>query len=322
MKGFDPRWSDFPDYILGITKEIWEGRCIAALNHLYAENIPVRFPSGLVRGNQAVINSALATLAEFPDRQLFGEDVIWSGNDEDGFLSSHRILSTATHLGAGYFGEPTGKSIAVRAIAECAAKDNVIYDEWLIRDTTSIVKQLGMDPKTFAANLIEGEGGVDVCIKPFTPAQDINGGYSGSGNDNKWGALFADILSRIMSKEMDVIRNHYDRACQIEHPGGATGYSWAKTEQLWMALRSALPTAEFKIEHQIGRDDPMMSPRAAVRWSLYGKHDGWGLFGKPTGADVYVMGISHAEFGPWGLRREYTLYDEVMIWKQILMQTG
>ena len=30
MKGFDPRWSDLPHYILGITKEIWEDRGIAA----------------------------------------------------------------------------------------------------------------------------------------------------------------------------------------------------------------------------------------------------------------------------------------------------
>ena len=24
MKGFDPKFRDFPDYIIGITKEIWE----------------------------------------------------------------------------------------------------------------------------------------------------------------------------------------------------------------------------------------------------------------------------------------------------------
>ena len=34
------------------------------------------------------------------------------------------------------------------------------------------------------------------------------------------------------------------------------------------------------------------------------------------------MGISHAEFGPRGLHREFTQYDEVAIWKQIEMQTG
>ena len=32
MKGFDPNGKDFPDYIIGITHEIWEGRNIASLH--------------------------------------------------------------------------------------------------------------------------------------------------------------------------------------------------------------------------------------------------------------------------------------------------
>ncbi|MEM9638069.1 MAG: nuclear transport factor 2 family protein, partial [Pseudomonadota bacterium] len=59
-----------------------------------------------------------------------------------------------------------------------------------------------------------------------------------------------------------------------------------------------------------------------LRWSLHGKHSGWGRFGAPTGAEVYLLGICHAEFGPWGLRREYVIFDETTIWKQILLQTG
>jgi hypothetical protein len=34
------------------------------------------------------------------------------------------------------------------------------------------------------------------------------------------------------------------------------------------------------------------------------------------------MGASHVEFGPHGVRREYVLFDETSIWKQILMKTG
>ncbi len=89
-----------------------------------------------------------------------------------------------------------------------------------------------------------------------------------------------------------------------------------------MGLRSALPSAIFRIEHQIGRVDPMLGPRSAIRWSLTGRHDGFGRYGAPTGADVHVMGVSHAEFGPWGLHRETTLIDDIAIWKQILLQTG
>ncbi|MEL6595678.1 MAG: nuclear transport factor 2 family protein, partial [Pseudomonadota bacterium] len=82
--------------------------------------------------------------------------------------------------------------------------------------------------------------------------------------------------------------------------------------------RAAFPSATFTVHHQIGREDPMMPPRAAIRWSLDGTHDGWGSFGAPTGAKVHIMGICHAEFGPWGLRREYALFDETSIWMQIL----
>ena len=51
MKDFDPRWTDFPDYIIGITKEIWEDRGIETLNRYYAPQIPVRTPMGLQIGN-------------------------------------------------------------------------------------------------------------------------------------------------------------------------------------------------------------------------------------------------------------------------------
>jgi hypothetical protein len=66
----------------------------------------------------------------------------------------------------------------------------------------------------------------------------------------------------------------------------------------------------------------MQPPRSALRWSLTGRHDGWGSFGPPSGAEIHVMGISHAEFGPRGLKREFVLIDEAAIWKQIVLKTG
>ena len=45
MQGFDPKFRDFPDYIIGITKEIWEDRGIATLHDYYAPDIVVRSPA-------------------------------------------------------------------------------------------------------------------------------------------------------------------------------------------------------------------------------------------------------------------------------------
>lgn len=322
MKGFDPRWTDFPDYIIGITREIWEERKIATLHHYYSDDIIVRSPGSLVVGNRDVIGATMATLAEFPDRTLLGEDVIWSGSPEEGMLSSHRIISTATHLGDGVYGAASGKKLQYRIIADCHAIDNQINDEWLIRDQGAIVRQMGWDPKDYARDLIAREGGPETCTHPFTPAIDKPGPYKGKGNDNEWGGRYADILSRIMAADIAVIEAEYDRACALFYPGGVNGHSHGAADRFWMGLRASFPSADFRIEHQIGRDDPMMPPRAAIRWSLHGRHDGWGAFGEPSGAEVYVMGASHAEFGPWGLRREYTLFDETAVWKQIALKTG
>lgn len=322
MKGFSNRFTDFPDYIIGITKEIWEDRGVATLNHYYAEDIPVRSPMGIQRGNKAVMASTMATINEFPDRELLGEDVIYSDDPEHGLLSSHRLLTKATHTRDGQFGPATGKPWVVRVIADCAAKDNTIYDEWLVRDYGGIVRQLGMDPRDYAARLIEAEGGPESAARPFTPETDVKGPYQGRGNANDWGAKYAQTLTRIMETDFNHIMVDYDRAVIGEYAGAQTAIGREAVSQFWVGLRSSFPSATFAIHHQIGMDADMLSPRAAIRWSLDGLHDGWGTFGRPTGARVHVMGMSHAEFGPWGLRREFTLYDEVAIWKQILMAAG
>lgn len=322
MKGFDERFADFPDYILGITKEIWEDRGIHTLHRYYADDIVVRSPGSVVVGNAGVIAATMATLAEFPDRQLLGEDVIWCGTPEEGMLSSHRIVSTATHEGDGVYGAASGTRLTYRILADCHAIDNQINDEWLIRDQGAIVRQMGWDPTDYARTQIDREGGPEACVKPLTPANDRPGPYKGRGNDDAFGARYAEMMMRIMNAEMAIIGTEYDRGCHLEYPGGVTVHGRDAADRFWMGLRASFPSAAFSIDHVMGNQDPSISPRAAVRWSLTGKHEGWGAFGRPTGADVHVLGIGHAEYGPRGLRREYVLFDETAIWKQIVLQTG
>ncbi|MEM7273899.1 MAG: ester cyclase [Actinomycetota bacterium] len=322
MHGFDAAYGDPTAYILGVTKEIWEDRGVETLRHSYAPDIPVRSPAGVVIGNEAVIAATLATLAEFPNRQLYGEDVIWSDDGDGGFLSSHRIVSTATHLGPGAYGAPTGTRLTYRIIADCAASRNQIYDEWLIRDQGAIVTQLGIDPRQYAADQIEAEGGPALASLPFTPAGDVAGRYTGTGNDHEAGGAYAELLSSIMAGALGSVMTGYDRAVQLDLPSGVTGHGHPAADQFWLGLRAAFPDATFTIHHRIGRDDDGLPRRAALRWSLDGTHSGWGAYGAPSGAPVHVMAISHAEFGPRGLRREWVLLDETAIWKQILLHTG
>ena len=323
MKGFDSKFKDLPDYILKITYQIWENKDVGSIMQYYAENIPVRSPSGVIYGPEAVVKATKATQQEFPDRQLLGEDVIWIGNEENGFLSSHRILSKATHQNDGTYGPATGKKIVYRVIADCACRNNQVYDEWLVRDQGAIIQQIGLDPKKYAANLIQEEGGAEKCSIPFNENTPIGGDYTSPAilNENT-GTRYADILKSIMNKDIGSVENNYDRAIQQEQPGGRTAHGTEEVSKFWKILLSAFPDAKFTIEHISFTEEKDQPKKAAVRWSLIGKHDGNGIFGTPSGSNVYIMGINHAEFGPRGIKNEWVLFDETMIWKQILMKTG
>ena len=51
MRGFSSNWRDFLDYILGITKEIWENRGIGSkIRVYYGKDVIVRMPGAYRRG--------------------------------------------------------------------------------------------------------------------------------------------------------------------------------------------------------------------------------------------------------------------------------
>ena len=323
MKGFDSQFKDLPDYILKITYQIWENRDVESIMEYYAENIPVRSPSGVIYGPEAVVRATKDTLNEFPDRKLLGEDVIWISDENSGYLSSHRILTKATHMKDGIYGKASGKKLTYRVIADCACKNNQVYDEWLVRDQGAIVKQLGIDPKEYAANLIENEGGPDKAVTPYDQHTPFKSTYIAPILNNfNSGSNYAEILKSIMDDSKKTVEKNYDRAIQQFQPGGLIKHGIEEVIRFWVDLKTAFPDSIFNVEHISFTEEKDQPKKAAIRWSLVGNHNGNGIFGSPSGANVYVMGINHAEFGPRGIKNEWILFDETMIWKQILLKTG
>ena len=321
MTKFSENWPDFTDYIIEITRIIWDHRKVLTLHDYYAKDIIVRMPAGISTGVDSVIQSTYEMIGREPVRAAGAEDVIWSRSDDGHYYSSHRVCDVMHHAEDDIYGKATGKSVRYWIVADCAARDDMIDDEWLFRDSGGVARQLGWDPKEFARHQINEEGGPEHCKRPFTPDQDLVGPYSSKGNSNAWGAKYAEILNRIMGGDLSAILEEYDEQCHSAYAGDVQGHCHTDINAFWARLRSSFPNGKFTIHHTIGRHDDLLSPRAAIRWSIEGKHEGWGAFGKPTGANVYVMGVSHVEFGPRGIRREYALYDEVAIWKQILLQS-
>ena len=303
------------EYILRITHEIWEERQVEKIRDYYADDVVVRSPSGVTRGSQAVVDSTYATLAEFPDRQLLGEDVLTCAGESDQF-SSHRIFSTATHAGTGYFGEPTGKSLRYRVIADCAIRDGVIFDEWLVRDFGAITRQLGIQPRDFASQLVAAAGGsTREEDSRFVGAPAV---YGGTGNDDPAGAVLARVAKSLTSGHLLGASEEIDRAAQIDLPGGLTVVGRSSGATAATEFFSPFVWSDQSIDHVLGCTDSARGTRAAVRMTLRGRHARGGMFGSPTDREVALLTIWHAEFSRAGISRLFLLVDEVAIWRQVL----
>ena len=322
MKGFDKKYKDFPDYILKITKQIWEGKDVDSIGEFYTDDIPVRSPFGITYGNKPVIEATYNTLKEFPNRQLLGEDVIWNGNDDKGYHSSHRILSKGTHLGDGFYGKPTGKDIYYRVIADCACKDNQVYDEWIVRDQGAMVRQIGYTPKEFAQIMIDKEGGLEKAKKLFDK-NDIKPSdyYPINVEKSSPGENYSKILSKVFEGGYDF--KDYNRASNIYWPGNKLGHGREDISKFWNSLKDIFTDIKFTIEHVGYLDESNKNPRASIRWFLEGIHSKDSEdYGKKTNSKLFIMGINHVELNQDGVIREWVLFDEVAIWKQILMNNN
>ena len=322
MKGFDKKYKNFPDYILKITKQIWEGKDVDSIGEFYTDNIPVRSPFGITYGNKPVIEATYNTLKEFPNRQLLGEDVIWNGNDDKGYHSSHRILSKGTHLGEGFYGKPTGKDIYYRVIADCACKGNQVYDEWIVRDQGAMVRQIGYTPKEFAQIMIDKEGGLGKAKKLFDKNDIKPSDYQPEKiKKDSAGQKYSEILSKVFEEDYDF--NDYNRASSIYWPGNKIGHGREDISKLWNSLKDIFTDIKFTIEHVGYLDESDKNPRASIRWFLEGLHSNDSEdYGKKTNSKLFIMGINHVELNQDGIIREWVLFDEVAIWKQILMSNS
>ncbi len=89
MTGFDRNSATSPISSSGSPRR--SGRIAASTpcTTITRADIVVRSPGSVVVGNQGVIAATMATLHEFPDRTLLGEDVIWvrHARDRDAVLA-------------------------------------------------------------------------------------------------------------------------------------------------------------------------------------------------------------------------------------------
>ena len=321
MAGFDAEFRDLDHYIRVITERIWEGRRIDDIRRYYSDPCVVETPSSVSTSVQSVINGTEATLKQFPDRRLLAEDIIQSGEASGGFLSSHRIISTMTHLGEGNFGRATGKPIHVRTIADCVCKDNRIIHEWLVRDQSAIATQIGITPRQLAQRWLDESGGWTKPIAPPPPA-----GYVSQLTQEPLALGYAAFLSARATggagaPDQSHLSRTYDDAVHHLGPGGSTRYGHAEVGGYWQTLFTNFSVENFAVEHLASQRGDGRADRLAMRWRATTKHTGSSAdasFGAATGNSVEIMGINHVEFWRGRVLREWVLIDEIALWMQVL----
>ena len=325
IPGFGEEYSDIVDYILRCTHRIWEEKDVGLIATHYAPDIVVHMMTGPVFGMDGVIAGTSRTLSAFPDRTLTGEAVIWSDAKVYGgdgvYLSSHRITSTATNLGTSELGPATGKCITFTTIADCLCKENLIIEEWLVRDYSAMALELGYHPRAVAqthAETDKTQGGRAEWRKaamervqsgaatPFPSATLPDP----AANPHAFAQAFFDAV--VNHRRFGMTRDAYSPAAHWSGPGGRRLFGWGEITGWFTSLIGSFGDARIFIQHVSAVNDMI-----AVRWELTGTHDGGALYGAGTGEPIYILAVTHWRIAHNVIVDEVTVFDEVALMRQM-----
>ena len=143
--------------------------------------------------------------------------------------------------------------------------------------------------------------------------------YFIKNNSNEFTKTYLSNFKKLIDKDFNLIKKHYERSAQTFWPGGKINYSYEQIKKIWSNFLNCFEKLELIIHFFSGITEPMLSPRVAIRWTIKGKHLNNGNYGSPSQKNIEIAGISHVEFGKTGIIREYIIFDEISIWKQILL---
>ena len=324
MKGFAPQFRDIVDYIVKITHEIWEERAIGRLYEYYGTNMVIHTTGGEVFSREKVIENSIQAMAAYPDRRLYAEEVIWTGNDDEGYLSSHRLRHEGTNWGHTEFGAPTGNRVSYRAVADCKVIEGVIVEEWLTRDNLSQIVQLGFDPHWLARQAAQAERDVRQQFSVPTEGDRLRGQVQPSvivpwdSAEFNIETLVRNSIHEIWNwRLLNKVRDYYSEQYICESASNRSFYGHNQYINYILQFLSAFPDLSMTVDHFCALRDDENSYRTATRWIMRGTHKGVGIYGKPTGNKIHLMGMTHQLVRNGKFVQEWTVFDEFELLKQI-----
>jgi predicted ester cyclase len=327
MRGFEPEYTDIVDYIVRITHRIWEEKEVGYIYDTYQHNCIVHGSMGDAHGREGVVAATLEWLAAFPERRVYADDVIWSGDEDSGFHTSHLVTSVGYNLGHTRYGPPTGKKVLVRAIANCLARENMIFEEWLLRDETGLINQLGFDLQAIVGEQARSMLTSGALPLPVRDPERMVGQYAPAPHPARAGAGF-DIEDFIRStyhevwnrRRLNLLTKRLDASHTCITNNQTTLHGPSERTVAVLDTLAMFPDAGVSVDHVYWNGNDEQGYQVAVRWTLAGTHTGYGVLGPPSGARVRAMCLSQHRVRNGVFTQEFTLHDEMSLQRQIAAQ--
>ncbi len=327
LKGFDDIYTDIVDYIVRCTHKIWDERDIGLIYTHYTNSAVLYGTTSTMYDREDVVRDTIQKLVSFPERRGNATQVIWRGNDVEGFYTSHLVTGSGRHTQWGAYGQPTGRTFVSRTIADCMVFENKIFREWVVSEPLAVLCQLGVDPHGYAEKLARlsfekglkaldiGENQHRIGQYPPEAMADVSIAHTQLEQDTlRW--LHETYNRRMFGK----IRDVYAPNVQYHGPMMRELYGAASIQHQMLGLVGSIPDAAYTPHHICSNDSEEGGVKVAVRWTMEGHHLGYGILeqlGAPTGKRVHVMGISHYHYKGGKIVEEWTVYDELSLLVQI-----
>lgn len=328
MEGFDPAYNNIVDYIVKITRQIWKEKDIGLIYETYSHNVSVH--KGLLNshGVNEVVSGTLQTLHAFPDRKGLGWSVIWSGDDKEGFFTSHRGKSMGTNIGDSLYGPATNKKVVFRTTADCMVLNNKIYEEWLVMDTFHMVQQLGLDPVEIAKGLAKGTKTLTAPLHfGFPETAEIGlppAPYKRQFDEFEIGDFMLEMINRVWERRsFNYVKEFYDPSAVIHYVCNRDLVGSQEIKGMFISFFASIPNGKTHIDRiTCNRRGSDLDWDVAVRWRIQGTHEGMGYFGKPSGKPIEIFGVNHYKVKAGKIMEEWFLFDGIDVLRQIYMETG
>jgi predicted ester cyclase len=324
MRGFEETYTDIIDFIVRATHKVWEEKDVGYIYELYSHNAVVMDDYGLAYGRDLVIANTLQFINAFPDIRLLADEIIWAGDDEVGYYTSHRTILRGTHTGYSKFGPPTGRSLEFWLIANCVSLANEIVQEHVIYNTSSMLQQMGYDLREKARvaqlarnrdNLKDAHFGEPQRLpgqgkpKHLPPAQT-------NGFDVE------DFLRRTYHyvwnwRMLGKVREAYAPGLRFFGPTDRALYGTGEYQAFVMSLLAMFPDLELTVDDIYWMGNELEGCLTATRWNIVGTHIGPGVYGPPTGRRVYLWGITQHKIANGQIIEEWMTFNEFDVMQQI-----